>query len=166
MSIAKFSKVSYEQYAKDVKALYVYISDDAIRNEYDKIKLPCRSTTGSAGYDFYLPFGITFEQDPVTIPTGIRCEIEDGWFLSLYPRSGLGTKHGTRLRNVVGIVDSDYFHADNEGHIMATIVSDSKVRMGSGDRFMQGIFLPFGLADEGDVTAKRTGGYGSTDKKE
>jgi dUTP pyrophosphatase len=33
-----------------------------------------------------------------------------------------------------------------------------------GDRLVQGIFLPFGITFDDDVTEERTGGIGSTNK--
>lgn len=60
----------------------------------------------------------------------------------------------------------DYYFADNEGHIMAKITNDSRdgktLKLNAGDRFMQGIFLPFGITYNDEATEKRTGGFGST----
>ena len=86
--------------------------------------------------------------------------------LQCYPRSGLGFKFRLQLNNTVGIIDSDYFYSDNEGHIFAKITNDSKegktltVEVGQG--FMQGIFMPFGITVDDEVTAIRNGGFGST----
>ncbi len=59
-----------------------------------------------------------------------RCarEMDEGWVLKLYPRSGLGFKYRVQLNNTVGIIDSDYFHSDNEGHIFVKITNDSNER--------------------------------------
>ena len=148
--IAKFEKVSEKQYS-----------------DQDAITLPKRATKGSAGYDFYIPNdhpGITLKHNEFTlIPTGIRCKIEDGWVLMLFPRSGLGFK-GLRLYNSTGIIDSDYYYADNEGHIMAKIVNSGfeTITLRGGDRFMQGVFVPYGIVEDDDATEKRSGGIGST----
>ena len=108
-------------------------------------------------------------QKAVKIPTGIRAEIADGWLLAVFPRSGLGFKYRLQLDNTVGIIDSDYFYSDNEGHIFIKITNDSKsdkvVSLSEGMAFAQGIFLPFGITVDDDVTATRNGGFGSTDKK-
>ena len=56
--IAKFEKVSFEQYKKDYLDTFGETTEEEIRKIYDSIKLPKRATIGSAGYDFYLPFGI------------------------------------------------------------------------------------------------------------
>jgi dUTP pyrophosphatase len=102
------------------------------------------------------------------IPTGIRVKIEEGWFLALFPRSGLGFKYRLQLDNTVGIVDSDYYFSDNEGHIFIKVTCDCKqnkvLELHKGDAFAQGIFLPFGLTMDDKATAKRNGGMGSTSK--
>ena len=84
----------------------------------------------------------------------------------LYPRSGLGFKYRLQLNNTVGIIDSDYFHSDNEGHIFAKITNDSNegktLSLEKGAGFMQGIFVEYGITVDDDVTASRNGGFGST----
>jgi dUTP pyrophosphatase len=158
MTIAKFLHVSAEQYASSALP-------DAL--PVDAIPLPHRATAGSAGYDFICPADITLQPgDAITISTGIRCEMQPGWVLMLFPRSGLGFKHQVHLANTVGVIDADYFHAANEGHIMVRIVNggDHAVSIAQGERFCQGVFLPHGLAEEDEVSADRTGGFGSTGK--
>ena len=159
MSIAKFLRVSEEQYAADQTL------PDAL--PVSDIPLPRRATAGSAGYDFVCPADITLHPgDAITIPTGIRCEMQPGWVLMLFPRSGLGFKHQIRLANTVGVIDADYFHAANEGHIMVRIVNggDHALSISKGERFCQGVFLPHGLAEEEKVLSDREGGFGSTGK--
>ena len=71
--IAKFHKVSFEQFAKDWKDTFEQYSEEEICNIYDSLKLPKRATTGSAGYDFYAPVDVTMKPgEIVKIPTGIR----------------------------------------------------------------------------------------------
>src|SRR5690606_15181129 len=85
---------------------------------YERIKMPKRATIGSAGYDFFSPLTFTLAPgETIKIPTGIRAFIEEGWVLKCYPRSGLGFKYRLQLNNTVGIIDSDYYDSDNEGHI-------------------------------------------------
>ena len=144
MKIAKFEKVSFEQFEKDWLKNFPDTND--VKAVYDSIKLPKRATTGSAGYDFYAPANICFEKGKSTlVPTGIRSKIDEGWVLSIYPRSGLGFKHRCQLDNTVGIIDSDYYNSSNEGHIMIKISCDAhddghKAEVAAGDGFAQGIF--------------------------
>ena len=79
-------------------------------------------------------------------------------------RSSMGVKHGITLTNGIGVIDSDYYHADNEGHILVRVVNggDHPVTIRQGERFRQGVFLPYGLAEEQDAPEVRHGGFGST----
>ena len=114
--IACFSKVSYEQFKKDMidtfpnkynEEMDEETTDTLIRQIYDNIQLPKRSTSGSAGYDFRCPFIATIPVNgAIKIPTGIRCMINDGWVLQIYPRSSHGFKYGVSLSNTVGIIDA------------------------------------------------------------
>lgn len=160
--VAQFLKVSREQFEKDW-------SFD-ISAPYDDLKLPHRGTTGSAGYDFYSPLDFTLEPgDIIRVPTGIRAKMDEGWVLILAPRSGQGFKYRLQLYNTVGVIDSDYFGAENEGHIQIKLVNantEGKVlTIHKGEAFAQGIFLPFGITVDDDAEAIRTGGFGSTDGK-
>lgn len=181
--MAKFSKVSFDQFMKDWcdtfslnlnKSNSINIDPDVrkdIESIYGGIELPTRATAGSAGYDFCSP--LTFSLEPgetIKIPTGIRCEMDEGWVLMVFPRSGLGFKYRIQLDNTVGIIDEDYSHSDNEGHIFVKITNDSndpwngeaKVLRGKG--FAQGIFVPYGITMDDDIRSIRNGGFGSTDK--
>lgn len=165
--IAKFQKVSYEQFTEGWIDTFGVINAEEIKMIYDHIKLPKRATSGSAGYDFYAPVTLTLKPgETVKIPTGIRVEMEENWVLKCYPRSGLGFKYRLQLNNTVGIIDSDYFYSDNEGHIFAKITNDTNenktVEIPEGTGFMQGIFVEYGITVDDDVTSVRNGGFGST----
>ena len=165
--VAKFRKVSIEQFASGWKNVFPDSTDEEIIAVYDAIILPQRATAGSAGYDFFSPLTLSLKpSETILIPTGIRAEIEDGWVLKLYPRSGFGFKFRLQLNNTVGIIDSDYFHSDNEGHIFAKITNDTNegklVYIEEGIGFMQGIFVEYGITFDDDATDVRNGGFGST----
>lgn len=167
--VAKFEKVSLEQFMIDWKTHFPLTSENKMKAIYDSIVLPKRGTTGSAGYDFYLPDEIGLREfSSIVIPTGVRCKIDDGWVLNIYPRSGHGFKYGVRLANTVGVIDSDYYGASNEGHIHVKLVNDSnlskEIIFEAHTAFCQGVFIPFGTTVDDDVEAKRIGGFGSTDK--
>ena len=169
--IAQFEKVSYEQFKKDWKDTFsrpTLISDNAVQKFYEEIKLPKRATAGSAGYDFFSPADFTLKPgETIKIPTGIRSKMLKDWVLKVYPRSGLGFKYRVRLENTVGIIDSDYYHSDNEGHIFIKITNrgDKTVSLNKGDGFAQGIFVEYGITVDDEVTEIRNGGFGSTDEK-
>lgn len=167
--IARFEKVSFEQFAEDWKRFDEQASAEAVRRIYDDLKLPQRATRGSAGYDFYAPCDITMKAgEQRLVPTGIRAKIEDGFVLVLVPRSSLGFKYRMQLDNTVGIIDADYYEADNEGHMMCKLINDSRdektLRIEKGQGMVQGIFLPFGITEDDDADTQRTGGFGSTTK--
>lgn len=167
--VAKFHKVSYGQFKEGWADTFGDVSENKIQEIYEKIKLPKRATSGSAGYDFYAPTVFTLKPgETVKIPTGIRVEMEENWVLKCYPRSGLGFKFRLQLNNTVGIIDSDYFYSDNEGHIFAKITNDTNeektVEIPEGTGFMQGIFVEYGITMDDDVTSVRNGGLGSTTK--
>ena len=154
--IAKFEKVSLNEFVKAEK-----------QENYDNIKLPKRATSGSAGYDFFALNDFTLApNETIKIATGVRAYIEEGWVLKIYPRSGLGFKYRLRLDNTVGIIDSDYYFAENEGHIFIKLTNcgDKTLTVEKGNAFAQGVFLEYGITADDDATEERTGGFGSTDK--
>jgi len=175
--VAQFEKVSLNQFQKDwMDTFYSNIDTDnleGIKQEiteiYERIRLPKRATVGSAGYDFFSPLTFTLAPgETIKIPTGIRVRIEEGWVLKCYPRSGLGFKYRLQLNNTVGIIDSDYYNSDNEGHIFCKMTNDSNegktVTIEEGMGFMQGIFISYGITFDDEVTEIRNGGLGSTTK--
>ncbi len=167
--IAKFEKVSLENFLNTVKDDFPEYTEEDIKDMYESIELPTRATKGSAGYDFHAPFAFSLPAgSTIKIPTGIRVQMDEDWVLKLYPRSGLGFKYRLQLNNTVGIIDSDYYYSDNEGHIMAKITNDSNegktVDISAGMGFMQGIFLEYGITVDDDAQGVRNGGFGSTTK--
>lgn len=164
--IAKFEKVSKEQFIPAFMETFGKTEEEALK-AYDNLKLPVRATVGSAGYDIFTPADFTLQPgETVKIPTGIRVQIENGWFLGIFPRSGLGFKYRLQLDNTVGIIDSDYYFSKNEGHIFVKITNDGKgdkvLSLEAGAGFSQGIFLPFGITVDDDCEGIRDGGFGST----
>ena len=168
--IAKFHKVSEARFLEDWKDNFPEASDEEIKEIYKNIALPQRATAGSAGYDFYSPADFSIAPgESIKIPTGIRVEMDQEWVLKCYPRSGLGFKYRLQLNNTVGIIDSDYFYSDNEGHMFAKLTNDGRegktVELEKGTGFMQGIFVEYGITVDDDATGVRNGGFGSTTNK-
>ena len=168
--IAKFEKVSLKQFSADWKDTFGDVTEEKIQEIYDQIRLPRRGTAGSAGYDFFAPVDVQLAPgETIKIHTGIRAQMEQEWVLKVYPRSGLGFKYRLQMNNTVGIIDSDYFYSDNEGHIFMKIMNDGRegktVELKAGEGFAQGIFLEYGVTVDDDATEKRNGGFGSTTGK-
>ena len=157
--IASFMRVSRSQFEADWREHFFSIPP------WDALRTPRRATYGSAGYDFFAPADFMLDREAtLTIPTGFRARIDPGWVLLLFPRSGLGFKYRMMLSNTVGVIDSDYFDARNEGHILIKLYNagDSVLSVKAGEAFAQGVFLPYGITDDDRADGKRIGGFGST----
>ena len=166
--IALFEKVSRLRFIKDWLDTFEG-SEAAAEQIYESIRLPKRATKGSAGYDFFSPLEFSLNPgETIKIPTGIRAFMREDYVLMVFPRSGLGFKFRLQLNNTVGIIDSDYYYSDNEGHIFIKLTNDSNegkvLALAAGSGFAQGIFLPFGITEDDEVTELRNGGFGSTSK--
>lgn len=186
--IARFEKVSFETFLEAYKPIWVNtqkqiqripegeafgydrqkLEEDA-RKIWEHIQVPKRSTANSAGYDFFFPYGHT--EIPagasINIPTGIKAYIDPCWVLVKAPRSSLGMKFRLQLDNTIGIIDADYYNnKKNEGHIFVKLTNDSREGLTcvfeQQTRFCQGLFLPYGITEDDDVTTEREGGLGST----
>lgn len=154
-------KISKEQFEIDFK------NYDC---NYEDIILPKRSTSKSAGYDFFLPFDITIKEGEILkIPTGIKVNMLEDEMFCLYIRSGIGFKYNIRLCNQVGIIDSDYYNnPSNEGNMWFAIQNEGKdtYTFKKGDRLIQGIFQKYLITDNDIVdNTIRMGGLGSTNKR-
>ena len=162
--VGKFEKISIEQWHKD------YGDDSSSESDriYESIPLPKRSSIGSAGYDIHTPIQFTLHPgEDIKIPTGLKCKMDDGWFLMAVPRSGLGFKYYTRLANTVGIIDASYYNNEsNEGHIWVKLRNEGheEINVEQFDRICQMIFVPFGITEDDNTSAERTGGFGSSGK--
>ncbi len=166
--IAQFEKVSLARFLEDWQEFSPETGRAEAQKIYESIRLPERATRGSAGYDFHAP--VSFALAPgaeIRIPTGIRAKMDPGYVLMLFPRSSLGFRYRLQLNNTVGIIDSDYYSARNEGHIWCKLTNDTHeektVSLSAGDGMVQGIFLPFGITLDDESEGERIGGFGSTD---
>ena len=166
----KFEKVSFEQFWSDCGGNENTSDEwtDNLKIIWENIKLPERSTVGSAGYDFYSPFSCTLNHNEIAdFPTGIRCKMDSDVFLSIFPRSGMGFKYQIQLANTVGIVDSDFYMSKGEGDIRLKLVNrgNAPVSIKAGKAVAQGILMHFLVTDDDEAVGIRTGGFGSTDEQ-
>ena len=167
--VAQFEKVSFTQFELDARRSFPGLSPEEMAAAYQRISLPRRGTAGSSGYDIRTPFAFSLSPgEDIIIPTGLRCRMAGGWCLLLMPRSGLGFRLYTRLANTVGNIDSDYYQAENEGHIAVKFRLELKEQPGETYRFeagsaiCQGVFVPFGITEDDQAQGERMGGFGST----
>lgn len=134
------------------------------------LKLPERSTSLAAGYDFYNPEEVEIQPNQIKyVKTGIKATFPETNMLMLCNRSSNPKKKGLVLVNGVGIVDSDYYNnPDNEGEIAFAFmnITSEPVVLTLGEKLGQGIFIKFDMTDE-DICgvrpgSARVGGFGST----
>lgn len=131
--------------------------------------IPQYATTGAACFDLFA----VLEEDvfvsdsyPAAIPTGLQFEIQDGYVMMVYSRSGHGFKNDVRLSNCVGVIDSDY-----RGEVMVKLTQDSEswsgLRVSNGDRIAQAMIIPVNQVSFEEVeslsdTVRGEGGFGSS----
>lgn len=163
--VAQFEKVSLKQFVEDWIGTFGNRPDHIITEIYNGVRLPERKTRYSAGHDFYVPCNVRLAHgETARIPTGIRCRIDTGYVMLIFPRSSLGVKKHMAIANTIPVVDADYINADNEGHIFIYIENrgDTVLKLKAGDAFVQAVFVPYGTADDDEVREDRIGGIGST----
>lgn len=156
-----FEKISFEEFKKTY-------GDN--RELYDNYLLPKRATKASAGYDFYAVNKIVIKPgEIIKIPTGYKAKFNSDEVLFLLVRSSMGFKYNVRMCNQVGVIESDYYNnIDNEGHMFIALQNegDKDFVVEPGGAYAQGIFTKFLVCDDDNATQERTGGFGSTNKKE
>jgi dUTP pyrophosphatase len=125
------------------------------------------ATANSAGFDLrYVgiePLVIPAGENKL-VPTGLKMEIPEGFYLAIHPRSGLSAKHNITLGNAVGVVDSDF-----RGEIQAIIhnAGTKQFVIHEGDRIAQTLLMKhekvrFDFVEEVNETERGEGGFGST----
>lgn len=136
--------------------------------EKENVILPKRQTVKASGYDFYSPYKVSIKANSIAlIYTGVKVELNDDEYLSVYIRSSIAIKRGLTMANQVGIIDSDYYNNNsNDGHIIIAIRNNNNFDavIEKGERFAQGIICKYYLMDDDEVTNTRDGGIGSTNK--
>ena len=141
---------------------------ELVKGETNLDLLPKRSTQHSAGYDFVAAETITIDSGAIKlVPTNVKDYMQEGEVLYLYDRSSNPRKRGIVLSNSVGVIDKDYYgNPDNDGNIHAqfTNITNDVVTIEKGTAMMQGVFMPFLLADDDNASGVRVGGFGSTDQ--
>ena len=139
----------------------VFIADD--------VKLPVRSDSRSAGYDFFAPRDLQLlPAQKLVLYTDVKAYMQEDEVLQIFPRSSMGIKQGMMLANTVGIIDASYYENEgNDGNIGLALLNTSgkAIKINKGDRIAQGVFIKYLLADDDEPTNdKRVGGIGSSGK--
>lgn len=102
---------------------------------------------------------------PTLVSTGVKCHLEEGYYLELSVRSSTPLKYWIVLANSVGIIDADYCdNPDNEGEIFFQVINMSPfdIYLKKGDIIGQGIIKRYEVTDDDKAIGERQGGFGST----
>lgn len=138
----------------------------------DRFPLPEYATEGAAGLDLRACISepvVLQAGETRLIGSGLAVSIHDpGLAAVLLPRSGLGSKYGIVLGNLVGLIDSDY-----QGEIRIAVWNRSELafEIKPGERICQMIFVPvvrvaFNVVDEfTQVSQRAAGGFGHTGRE-
>ena len=132
--------------------------------------LPQYGTPGAAGLDLRACLDAPLELKPGAsqlVSSGISIHIGDpGYAAVILPRSGLGSKNGIVLGNLVGLIDSDY-----QGPLTVSVWNRGKTAFTVQplDRIAQLVVVPvvqveFEVVEEFAASARGAGGFGSTGK--
>lgn len=152
----------------DLDTVQVKILDDKIRTD-NRFSIPTRATEGSAGIDLRACIDepiLIKAGESVLVGTGISIYIKDPNYAGvILPRSGLGSKSGIVLGNLVGLIDSDY-----QGELMVSVWNRSweDYVLEPATKFAQYVVVPvvtprFSLVEDFDTrTLRNVSGFGST----
>ena len=139
---------------------------EVVKNCPFPVKLPKRSTAGSAGYDFFAPYPFAIGKgQTIFVKTWVKAKMPKDTVLLLFERSSWGFKKQVSIPNAVGVIDSDYYgNAENDGNIAFAFTNHGSepLEVKVGDKIGHGIFLPFLLTDDDEADGERVGGMGST----
>lgn len=139
----------------------------------DNIKMPCRSTKGSACYDIFnntdSDIVIGAGEISQAITTHLKVYMKEDEVLTIYVRSGHGFKYSLKLANSVGILDHDYVdNKGNEGEMFVKFHNQgpTPIIIPKGEAMAQCMFIKYLITDDDTETVGgvRVGGFGSTTK--
>jgi len=146
-----------------VSRIKLKILDPRLGSEFP---MPAYATEGSAGIDLRACVEAPLELaagETQLIPSGMAVHIADpGLAAVLWPRSGLGHKHGIVLGNLTGLIDSDY-----QGQVYISVWNRGagSYTIKPGDRIAQMVFVPvrqveFEVVDDFSESQRGSGGFG------
>ena len=148
-----------------MRKLEVKVLDERIRG-----MLPRYASAGAAGLDLRACTEKEIVLNPgesQLVSSGISIHIGDpGYAAVILPRSGLASKNGIVLGNLVGLIDSDY-----QGPLMVSLWNrgNASFTIQPLDRIAQLVVVPvvqveFEVVEEFAGSARGAGGFGSTGK--
>lgn len=142
------------------------IVDDKFRKN-ETARLPLRATAHSVGYDFFSPVDIEIPpMSAAMIWTDVKAWFDPDEALLINVRSSMG-KQPVMLANTQGWIESDYYsNPDNDGNIGIRLfnLGQTPYKIERGQRFAQGMFIKYLIAENCNSDSERVGGIGSTGK--
>ena len=146
------------------------VSDSFRKYPSSDIQIPTRATDGSAGYDLYSPLDVVIKPgESFLIWTDVKVFMALNNVFELYPRSSVAIKKNLKLKNVVGIIDHDFYNNEsNNGNIGVCLENTGTTEqiVEKGERIAQGIFKKYYTTwDDFPLSKKRKGGIGSSGAK-
>ena len=158
--------------SKKVRGFEVVVDEHrkVFKNYTDVVIMPKRGTQHSAGYDLFAVCDLEIlPGDGAFFWTDVKAYMQEDEVFEIYPRSSFGIKRNLRIKNTVCIIDSDYYsNVGNDGNIGIFLwnFGDRTQHIEKGEAVAQGIFKKFLVSDNCNTEEVRTGGTGSTDKKD
>ena len=142
---------------------------ERVKNANKDVKMPTRSDSRSAGYDFYSNDTVVIEPNKYFVfDTKIKAYMCEDEYLAIHVRSSIGIKKHLQLMNTTGIIDSSYYgNESNDGTILIALYNygSEPVKIEKGERIAQGIFSQYYITDnDKPLSDIRTGGVGSSGK--
>ena len=142
---------------------------ERVKNANKDVKMPTRSDSRSAGYDFYSNDTVVIEPNKYFVfDTKIKAYMCEDEYLAIHVRSSIGIKKHLQLMNTTGIIDSSYYgNESNDGTILIALYNygSEPVKIERGERIAQGIFSQYYITDDDKPLSDiRTGGVGSSGK--
>ncbi len=151
---------------RGVKPAVMSTLDVLISTTAPEVPLPSYAHPGDAGADVTTRVDVDLGPgERVTVPTGLKIALPDGYVALVHPRSGLAAKHGVTIVNAPGTVDAAY-----RGEISVTLLNtdrENSVSLAKGDRIAQLIIQRVERATFVPVVTlpgshRGEGGFGST----
>ncbi len=148
-----------------MKRLQVKVLDPRMRDN-----LPAYGSPGAAGLDLRacLDSALTLAPgESRLVPSGIAIHLGDpGYAALVLPRSGLGSKYGIVLGNLVGLIDSDY-----QGQVLISVWNrgGAPYTIQPMERIAQLVVVPvrqvaFEVVEEFEASSRGASGFGSSGK--
>lgn len=171
--VKRFADVDFNLPVRKTKNSAGYdfeVAEDIVIPSYNSVM--CRFGCGALAYTGGAPTlkmlsEITGANNarPTLVSTGVKCHLEEGYYLELSVRSSTPLKYWIILANSVGIIDADYCdNPDNEGEIFFQVINLSPfpIQLRKGDIIGQGIIKRYEVTDDDKAIGERQGGFGST----